>query len=169
MPVRATADVAPINRALTTERIAFAKMRRELRAALHAFAPPPDVDERILTFAEEFGAGQAAKVLVAKPAQFGLAAKARDPALAALTPRIVALHASNERMTTLVVERENILGAADPSRQRVYVSFGREFTIDADHQLIRYVEGGETAPFVLERVEPRDQVKRRGKVRDRER
>ena len=121
MPVRATADVAPINRDLNTERIAFAALRRDLRAALQAFAPPPDVDERVLTFAEEFGAAHTAKALSTNPKQFGLAAKPRDPAFAALKPQIEALHASNERMTTLVVQRENILAQADPKRARVYI------------------------------------------------
>ena len=64
-----TPDVSHLNRALDSERSAFSTMRRDLRDALKAFSPPADVDEHLISFAEEFGAEHAAKTLAAEVAQ----------------------------------------------------------------------------------------------------
>src|SRR5204863_1525324 len=57
-------------------------------------------------------------------------------------------------LDVLIIERENILARSDHKRARVYISFGREFTLDIPNQQFRYVDTGEKEPLVVELVEP---------------
>lgn len=135
MSASATPDVSHFN----SERMAFSGMRRDLRDALKGFSPPPDVDEHIISYAEEFGAEHAAKALAADPKQFELRANPNDPVLVGLKTKIKALHESNQRMDSLIIDREAILDAANTGKKRdkVYQLMGREFTLDMANKLVR--------------------------------
>jgi hypothetical protein len=67
MSASATPDVSYFNRELNSERMAVSGMRRDLRDALKGFSPPPDVDEHIISYAEEFGAEHAAILVILPP------------------------------------------------------------------------------------------------------
>ena len=58
----------------------------------------------------------------------------------------------------VVAERENILAKADPTRKRVYISYGREFTMDMKKGTITYLDAPDkTEPLNLQVVHTKDQ------------
>jgi hypothetical protein len=161
-------DVSQFERDLNMERVTFSARRRDLAAALRPFNPPEHALDRIVSYAEEFGAEEAARKLVDEPAFFELRANANDTALIALKANIEAVHASHQAMDHIVSTRENLLAQADPKRERVYVSFGREFTIDMPNRRIRYLDTGKTEALVMEDVAPRPEPAK-NKQQDRKR
>lgn len=164
-----TPDVSLLDRELNMERVAFHAIRRSLANDLRPFQPPQQAEDHIISYAEEFGVEHTLGTLATEPATFGLNAPAGSAGLLALKDKVQALHASREAMDQIVSKREDILAKADPKRDRVYISFGREFTIDMANRRVRYVDTGKVEPLVLEEVAPSGEpAKAQSKQRDRE-
>ena len=138
------ADVAQLNILLSKEKVQFWQTQRELRQVLKPVHAPADIDERLMAYADEFGTDSAVLMLKRSPKLFDIEGRVDKQVIDAAAPKVEKLVMSNRTMAGLLVQRENILVAENPERDRVYIDMGREFTIETlDGQLVQYVDTGE--------------------------
>lgn len=134
-------DVAALNEQLGREKTAFEATRQALREALGPVKAPPDIGERLLSYAEEFGSENAVLMLKRSPKTFDIEGKVDRKTLAAVKPKVEQLAQSDRAMAGLVVRRENILTAGNPNHNRVYINNGREFTMNTRTGTVEYADG----------------------------
>jgi hypothetical protein len=148
----AAPDVTKLQQDIDNERLKFLGLRQKLATALGAFKPPAEMPDQLVAYAEEFGAEEAVKRLGTEPTHF----KVDVPAAVRkeISPLLLSIVDASNSLDSMIGQREEVLCAADPARERRYMSFGREFTLDASSKKIRYVDGGEE-PMNLVAVEPR--------------
>lgn len=163
-------DVSQLDRELDAEKALFFGLKRDLRASLAGIKAPQDLEEQVISHAEEFGAAHTIDRLAKAPKTFDLAAAPDAAVLHLITPKVAALIASSTRMDALLAKRENTLAAADPKRSRVFIAHGREFTVDAKAKVLRYLDDRSTAPLQMTEVRARHAPKRaKQRESDRER
>src|SRR5258707_436977 len=145
-------DVAKLQQNIDNERLKFLGLRQKLMTTLAAFKPPAEMPDHLIAYAEEYGPDHAVKKLGADPQHFRV-----DIPIAVrreLAPLVLTLVDTSYSLDALVRHREEILCKDDPKRDRRYISYGREFTLDMDAKKIRYVDDGSSEPMNLVEGQP---------------
>jgi hypothetical protein len=145
-------DVAKVQQDIDNERLKFLGLRQKLMTTLAAFKAPPETPDHLISFAEEFGPDQAVKKLGEDPKFFRVdipVAVRRE-----ISPLVLTLVDTSYSLDALVRHREEILCKADPRRERRYISYGREFTLDMGAKKIRYDDDGSSEPMNLVEGKP---------------
>lgn len=150
------ADVAQLQQDIDNQRLKYLGLRQKLTTTLAAFKAPPDAQDHLISYAEEFGPEHAIKKLGAEPALFRVDV---PPAVRnELAPLVVSLVDTGYSLDRLVRAREDILAKDDPKRKRVYMFFGRECTLDMVKGQINYLDApGKPEPLNLQVVHTKDQ------------
>ena len=111
---------------------------------------PPRIDRAMLTEAtEEFSPEFAVARLQESPARFGLKERMSDAAAKKLTVALTNLMERIETLDELFSQREDILCAADPTRNRRYCIDGRECVIDPVANTLTFTDNPERAYKLL--------------------
>jgi hypothetical protein len=130
-------DVSALERDIAIERARFLASRTQLGRVLYGKAVDGAQDQ-ILEYAEEYGVAEAVTRLGADPQHFGV--KVDAATVAQVHPQLFSLLETTHKLDGLVRQREDILCKADPSRKRVYMFYGREFTMDPDKQTMTFLD-----------------------------
>jgi hypothetical protein len=142
--------VTRLNRLLDHERQEFHAVRAALRKTFAPLNAPPDIDERLVAYADEFGSDSAVLMLKRSPKVFEIPGKVPPKVVDAAAPTVEKLVLLNRTMAGLVVQRENILVAENPNHDRVYMDMGREFRIAVlDGQFLEQSDTGERTAVPL--------------------
>ena len=141
---------------IDNDRIKFQGLRQKLMSKLAPFNPPAEAPDHLIAYAEELGSDAAIDRLAKDPKYFRLDV---PPAVRKeITPLVRSIIDISHSLDGLVAERENFLIKADPTRRRVYISYGREFTMDMRKGTITYLDAPDKPePLNLQVVHTRDQ------------
>ena len=150
------ADVDKLQQVIDNERLKFLGLRQKLTTTLAAFKAPQAATDHLISYAEELGPDNAVRKLGEDRKFFGVDV---PPAVRReIAPLMLQLVDTTYSLGSLVAQRENILAEADPKRKRVYVHFGREFTMDMGKGTMTFLDApGKPQPLNLQVVHTKDQ------------
>lgn len=149
-------DLTMLRMIIDNDRIKFLGLRQKLMAKLAPFNASAETPDHLIAYAEELGTDAAIDKLAKDPKHFRIDV---PPAVRKeITPLVRAIIDISYDLDRMVAERENILVNADPTRRRVYISYGREFTMDMRKGTITYLDTPDkTEPLNLQVVHTKDQ------------
>jgi len=149
-------DITILQMIIGDERIKFLGLRQKLMEKLAPLNPPGETPDHLIAYAEELGTDAAIEKLSTDPKHFRVDV---PPAVRKeITPLVRSIIDSSYELDGLVAQRENFLAKADPRRKRVYISYGREFTVDMRKGTVTYLDAPDkTEPLNLQVVHTKDQ------------
>jgi hypothetical protein len=142
-------DLTATLTALADARARYSKREHDLRYTL-PFTGTTDQADTLLGHAEEFGVAHTTAILQNHPERFNLTATQA----AAVTPIVSDLHTLSQDIDGLVAQRENTLTAADPTHQRRYPFWQREFALDHQTTQMVFTDTNERHPIDPQLLEP---------------
>jgi hypothetical protein len=160
MPNEEADPVPELQREIDRTRAAFNDLHQRFETMVGDYvSAAPELADTLIAHAEEFGQEETIERLRANPERFGLHPERDHIAtedmqrIAATMERLIDVSDNLDRLT---VERETVLCAQDPSRERVYNSYGREFVMDWEAKKIRHLDRpNDLHPMQVQVVEPR--------------
>lgn len=133
-------DLAALEQKIEAAHRRYADLRSVLDAAVAPHRPSPDTTDQIITYAEEFGAAQAVKKLGLDSSFFQVTLPPETTTR--LAPTLDDLVDAGYALDRLVGEREDVLCADDPLRDRRLVLQGEEVSYrEAGGSTLRLADG----------------------------
>jgi hypothetical protein len=162
------ADKDAYDRQLDHHRRAFHTARQALGAELGILTTAKEVEDLLISRAEEYGFEHTLEALVMSPKDLQLDHAPSPEQMAIIKPLLKAAYESNAAMDKLLDERERAANGSRYSGSPTKVQlFGREVTFDPDKETIRYADTGEVKSPTLVTVRPRPKLKMPDKTRER--
>lgn len=145
-------DIKAIERDISGAVMAFNASRANLGATLKSLQLRSASEDRLISFAEEFGVDHLMKTLQENPQLLDVDRAPTAAELAKVRPQLVAAHDAQARADKYLAEKEGILREKDPTRPKAVMVAGREMVIDLEHGVARDVETGREEAIAVERV-----------------
>lgn len=149
-------DIKAIERDLSGAVMSFNASRANLGALLKSMQLRTASEDRLISFAEEFGVDHLMKTLQDNPALVDVERKPTTAELAKVKPQLTAAREAQGRADLFLAEKEGILREKDPSRPKAILMGGREVTIDLERKMMRDVETGKEEAVTVEHVQTKD-------------
>jgi hypothetical protein len=131
-------DVSDLQNAIATARAAYLEARKTLDITLAGHKISGQGTDELLAIAEEYGPHNVFALLARKPSPLEIVLPAT--AETTLTPLLTRTVDADYALGSLLAKRENMLCAADPTRQRRYNLQGREFIFDVTKGTMTFLD-----------------------------
>jgi len=162
------ADKDAHDREFDVHRRAFDTARRALAAELGVLTTAKEVEDLVISRAEEYGVDHTLEALAKSPRDFALDRAPSPDQMAMIKSVLTAAYEANAAMDRLLGERERQRNGGNfAGKSSVLQIFGREATFDPDKETLRYADTGEVRTPTVVTVRPRPKLKTPDKMRER--
>lgn len=156
------------DRQFDAHRRAFDTARRALAAELGVLTTAKDVEDVVVSRAEEYGVEHTLEALAKSPKDLCLDRAPTSEQLAMIKPQLIAAYEANGAMDRLLGERERQRNGGNfAGKPTVLQIFGRKVTFDREKETLHYADTGEVKTPTMVTVRPRPKFKSPDKSRER--
>ncbi|WP_072373951.1 hypothetical protein [Hyphomicrobium sp. NDB2Meth4] len=157
-----TAAERELNAALATFNIA----RLSLNTTLSGVGAREGASDRLISHTEEYGVDHTLSQLRKNPSTFDLSGPIPEGALAQLKNHLTRARDANEGVDLAMAKREKLATAADPSRPKALMVFGRQVFFDPDAGTAHDRDTGTVSPATFENVQTKEPDRKRDRDRN---